>query len=54
MASKEGQTNQTALSNIWKQPSRIWETGARSIEAGHPSQLWPELEGLTFQHLPAA
>lgn len=54
LASREGQTDQTGLSNIWKQVGRIGKTWVRSIEAGSHSQLYPELEGVTFQHLLAA
>lgn len=54
LASGEGQTDQTRLSNIWKQVgNRIGKTWVRSMEAGSHSQLYPEL-GLTFQHSLAA
>lgn len=54
LASREGPTDQTGLSNIWKQVGRTGKTWVRSIEAGSHSQLYHELEGVTFQHLLAA
>lgn len=37
LASREGQTDQTGLSNIWKQVGRTGKTWVRSIEAGSHS-----------------